>query len=373
MAAAETAEAQDTSTGAALVHYERLARLVLDDWSETAARGTAVPPRTAVDDDFVRRDHDRTESNEIAALEARRDALYARVLELETKGTTRVATVNDVLRERVTLEESAAERLERRKRARGVAADENEGQQDSASSRLQLEGEDRLGSLILDLARKRAQLSELGAALAAYRLGGFSAFSVAGRPDDLGLRFDVTWGGQFEDPCYVILSRELAVHRHSVPYFVPLEDLAREFLPRDPVGFARRVSRYMCAYAGRGLARDDLARAFSGEGVVNTSDARDVVTLSGHRFTTRVTGIAVRSFKFVFDDLLDVAPARVDVTLDDDDDTKMRHALPLGSANTDDGSGLTMVQDLASVVRALLDEEHDVAGGVGTVGLERWR
>ncbi|NXH39454.1 CENPO protein, partial [Dicaeum eximium] len=45
--------------------------------------------------------------------------------------------------------------------------------------------------------------------------------------------------------------RELRIRRHSVPPFIPLERLAREFLPRRPREFLGILFRHLNAFVGR--------------------------------------------------------------------------------------------------------------------------
>ncbi|NXM49897.1 CENPO protein, partial [Gymnorhina tibicen] len=45
--------------------------------------------------------------------------------------------------------------------------------------------------------------------------------------------------------------RELRIRRHSVPPFIPLERLGREFLPSDLRGFLGLLSRHLNAFVGR--------------------------------------------------------------------------------------------------------------------------
>ncbi|NXL75785.1 CENPO protein, partial [Leptocoma aspasia] len=45
--------------------------------------------------------------------------------------------------------------------------------------------------------------------------------------------------------------REFRIHRHSIPPFIPLERLAREFLPRQPREFLGILFQHLNAFVGR--------------------------------------------------------------------------------------------------------------------------
>ncbi|NWI85872.1 CENPO protein, partial [Pitta sordida] len=53
------------------------------------------------------------------------------------------------------------------------------------------------------------------------------------------------------------------IRRHSLPPFIPLERLAREFLPRDLRGFLARLSDHLNAFAGRRFQAEQLQERFS--------------------------------------------------------------------------------------------------------------
>ncbi|NXY62296.1 CENPO protein, partial [Callaeas wilsoni] len=57
--------------------------------------------------------------------------------------------------------------------------------------------------------------------------------------------------------------REFRVHRHSIPPFIPLEQLSREFLPRDLRGFLEILSRHLNAFVGRRRQLEQFQERFS--------------------------------------------------------------------------------------------------------------
>ena len=211
----------------------------------------------------------------------------------------RLTTVGKVVQDRVQLEKLEKEKVDYIKRARGV--DE---------SRISKDQQTRANE---ENALRRGRVLKLAERVISFRLAGVSCFSVGGRPNDLGLRFDATWGGHyFDEKYYVVLSgASLTVHRHSLPYFIPVEELARGFLPFDPGQFCRRVSRYVCAFAGRRVLAEQLARDFFGKATVETSESLDVITLTGR---LRAKGNRpVHSVQLKFESMLDLIPHKANV------------------------------------------------------------
>jgi len=210
-----------------------------------------------------------------------------------------ITTVGKVVHDRVQLEKIEREKLEYIKFARGM---------DDAlvSHNQQLKKHE-------EVALRRGRVLRLSERLTAFRLAGVSCFSVGGRPNDLGLRFDATWGGHyFDEKYYVVLTgSNLALHRHSLPYFIPLEELARSFLPFDPSQFCRRVSRYVCAFSGRRVLAEQLARDFFGKATVETSESLDVITLTGHLKAQR--NRKVHSVQLKFENVMDIIPHKANV------------------------------------------------------------
>jgi len=215
----------------------------------------------------------------------------------------RITTVGKVVQERIRLEKIEQSKLDYIKRARGTDAEQLPAEREAAK-RSRIHG---------DQALKRARVLKLHERVTSFRLAGVSCFSVGGRPNDLGLRFDATWGGHyFDEKYYVILTgTHLQIHRHSLPYFIPVDDLAKAFLPLDPGQFCRRVSRFICAFAGRRVLAEQLAKDFSGRASVSYSASLDIITVAGR---LKAKGeIPVHSVQLKFDNVLDLIPSKADV------------------------------------------------------------
>ena len=282
----------------------------------TTTTATAPPPSAAA---------------ELASLERRRDELRARVATLQSHGELRVVRMEQVL-------------LDRAKRVRPAVA--------VAATHEAEDAEDLLRERAAQWAAKRARMTELSSTASLFRLAGVSLFSVSGRPRDVGVRFDATWGGVFVDRFYVLLSARMRVHRHSLPHFVPVSDLEAAHLPHDAPSFVRAVSRYVTALAARTVEIDKLSAALEGTATVQASEARDVVRVSSRRFQSK-SPYAIDAFTFRYGDLLALVPNTVRAEFRGEDG---RYAVERGLAlplfRTPEGD----FSSLAECVRDLLEE-----------------
>jgi hypothetical protein len=222
-----------------------------------------------------------------------------RLMLKESDQELQITTVGRVVQARVDLEKHEKRKIEYIKQARGVQDASVLGDHQSRANEA--------------AALKRGRVLKLSERISSFRLTGISCFSVGGRPDDIGLRFDATWGGHYlDEKYYVILSgAALTVFRHSLPYFIPIEELARAFLPVDPGQFCRRVSRYVCAYAGRRVLAEQLSRDYFGKAKLEFSESLDIITLTG-RLRAK-NDQPVHSVQLKFADVLDLIPHKADV------------------------------------------------------------
>jgi hypothetical protein len=248
---------------------------------------------------------------ELAKEKTRLSELQNLVRELEQgKGGFEITTVDVLLEERASLEETIEQRLQQRKKKRGLVSNETT----TTSEEIVIENQDRLNAIILDRGIKRIQLNDFAEQMKIFRLGGISCFSVAGREEDLGLRFESTSDGFYLDRHYVILSKNLSVHRHGLPFFIPIRDIEKQFLPHNPMGFAKRVSRYLHAWCARDVANKRLSYVLSSHNIqVKCSTARDVMTISpniiGYALPAKC-GPSMESLQFIYTSLLDIVPSK---------------------------------------------------------------
>jgi hypothetical protein len=224
-----------------------------------------------------------------------------------------ITTVGKVVQDRMKLDRKEKLNIDYIKRARGLPVAE----EDSTAAEKRVEEKSQFSNQRKEFDQKtfkRSRLLKLGEKVKSFRLAGISCFSVGGRPNDLGLRFDPTYNGHYLDEKFycILTGKDLSIFRHSLPYFIPIEDLAKAFLPSDPSQFCRRVSRYVCAFAGRKILAEQLMRDFQGKATVDSSVSFDVITLTGRLVAKK--NIPVHSVQLKFDSVLELIPNKADVT-----------------------------------------------------------
>jgi len=105
-----------------------------------------------------------------------------------------------------------------------------------------------------------------------------STFSV-GEEGLLGVCLETSTAGKFFEPYYVILKLEpLSVHRHTIPYFVPVEELATKHMENSISDFLDEVSEYIQAFVMRRESLKEFREA-SPEVDIVTSAPFDYVEL----------------------------------------------------------------------------------------------
>ncbi|NXB61122.1 CENPO protein, partial [Struthidea cinerea] len=101
--------------------------------------------------------------------------------------------------------------------------------------------------------------------LRVFRLTGISGkLSKRG----LSVSFHTAFEGSFLDSFHLELllrpeSREFRIRRHSIPPFIPLEQLSRKFLPSDLRGFLDALFRHLNAFVGRRQQLEQFQEQFS--------------------------------------------------------------------------------------------------------------
>ncbi|RIA99436.1 Cenp-O kinetochore centromere component-domain-containing protein [Glomus cerebriforme] len=90
--------------------------------------------------------------------------------------------------------------------------------------------------------------------LKAYRLTGKTIFPV--KDDRIGLRFETFHGAKYHEPYYIILNQnqeneQLNVFRHTLPHFIPLDELEATYLNKDMHKFANEIGDYLQAFVTR--------------------------------------------------------------------------------------------------------------------------
>lgn len=140
----------------------------------------------------------------------------------------------------------------------------------------------------------------------AYRLAGRSTFSV-GEEGLLGVCLETATAGKFHEPYYVILRLEpLSVHKHTMPYFVPVEAIAKNHLEKSVSDFLDEVSEYVQAFVMRREALKLFREGFPQVDIV-TSAPFDYIELKQHALERHIQVV------LAYDDLKKHTPRRVNV------------------------------------------------------------
>lgn len=160
-----------------------------------------------------------------------------------------------------------------------------------------------------------------------YRLRGSSVATVTNAKHKcIRVCWDSFHKGQYYEPYYMELqssnkpnggSNNLTIAHHSLPYFVPLEEL-KEGLNEDLPEFIGNVRLYLNAFVCRRQQAFELQNKHNVilVGEVQASVAFDVMTFD-LKLTNQDTP-CIASITAIYKDLLHVQPSRVDVSVEDD-------------------------------------------------------
>jgi len=154
---------------------------------------------------------------------------------------------------------------------------------------------------------KKRKKRNLAAMNHAYRLVGRSTFSVK-EPGCVGVCLETSFEGKFLEPYYVVLRVEpLEVHRHTLPYFVPVDDLAKQFLiGNDVMEFLDELAEFAQAFVLRREMLKEFREAHKEVEIV-TSAPFDYIEIQ-HKTATRSLQIVL-----AYDDLKKHLPERANV------------------------------------------------------------
>ncbi|CAI2180933.1 12032_t:CDS:2, partial [Funneliformis geosporum] len=89
--------------------------------------------------------------------------------------------------------------------------------------------------------------------LNAYRLSGITIFSVKG--NRTGIRFETFYRAKYREPYYIILEQsqddQLSVFRHTIPHFIPINELEATYMNKDLRKFANIIGDYLQSFVTR--------------------------------------------------------------------------------------------------------------------------
>lgn len=150
--------------------------------------------------------------------------------------------------------------------------------------------------------RARRQQAALGHA---YRLAGRTTFSV-GDENLIGVCLDTSSpSGAFLEPYYVVMQlTPLAVHKHTMPYFVPVTSIAEARLGVSLQSFLDEISDYLQAYVMRREQLHNFKEAHPEIGLVEFTTPIDYVEISNTSLDRYVR------IQLAYDDLKQILPQR---------------------------------------------------------------
>ncbi|CAG8595540.1 16564_t:CDS:2, partial [Dentiscutata erythropus] len=158
--------------------------------------------------------------------------------------------------------------------------------------------------------------------LRAYRLTGKTIFSL--KENRVGLRFETFYGGKYREPYYVILSQneengQLGIFKHTIPHFIPLNELESDYLNKDIDKFINSLDDYLQAFVTR---REEARIMQQDVGVTNLR--------SNNAYNSIEFSVSVLEFSLAYEDLKLTTPTNVvmyQVIEDDDKSVSRRQRL----------------------------------------------
>ncbi|XP_068928087.1 centromere protein O [Petaurus breviceps papuanus] len=148
----------------------------------------------------------------------------------------------------------------------------------------------------------------------------FQAFHLTGFCGKLTTKgicicFNTAFEGNILDSYYVdvTIKKPLTIHQHSVPVFIPLEQIAAKYLDTNFQHFMYSLSEHLNAYSGRKYQADQLQCGFSAF-LARPLQRNSLCTLLSFTYTTDPGG---ESFPFcarlVYEDLTTTLPTNVTI------------------------------------------------------------
>eukprot|EP00762_Andalucia_godoyi_P000790 ANDGO_03816.mRNA.1 hypothetical protein PTSG_02205 len=131
----------------------------------------------------------------------------------------------------------------------------------------------------------------LSESFAAYRMSGITFFAID--QDTIAVQFDTFYKNKFFEAYFLFLeydatgsSQHFKISKHSLPFFVPVEQIVAQFAKTDLQSVLQRISQHVVAFVSRREQVLELkARAASGEiekcEVSNSYDLWDIAFRNG--------------------------------------------------------------------------------------------
>ncbi|NWW91108.1 CENPO protein, partial [Rhynochetos jubatus] len=194
-------------------------------------------------------------------------------------------------------------------------------QRDALRAKVDLQEKGQLGKegAVLDKAQPSAQdglerkIKSMKAMLQIFYLTG-----ISGKLTKQGVCFCIStaYEGTYLDSYYLdlLIKPQVQIYRHSVPIFIPLEQIARKHLQTDIRRFVSVVSDHLNAYAGRRYQADQLQEHFSDqiEGTLQRNSLCNLLVFSYHVSSESKT--LVFNVRLLYGDLCCSLPTEVIVS-----------------------------------------------------------
>ncbi|XP_074845133.1 centromere protein O [Carettochelys insculpta] len=161
------------------------------------------------------------------------------------------------------------------------------------------------------------EVENVKAMLQAFHLTG-----ISGKLTKHGVCFCIStaYEGTYLDSYYLdlLIQQPVQIRRHSIPVFIPLEQIAKKYLQTNIKRFLTVLSDHMNAYAGRKYQADQLQKHFSAflEGTLQRNSLHNVL-LFNYDVETKSKTFPFRA-KLVYGDITCSLPTEAVITCKED-------------------------------------------------------
>ncbi|KAL9980235.1 hypothetical protein ACROYT_G008793 [Oculina patagonica] len=161
----------------------------------------------------------------------------------------------------------------------------------------------------------------------AYRLTGVSVVSQEAKRTCF--RLETFFNSSYHEPYYVeveLKDNNLKIHKHTVPYFIPIDTISQQYLNSDIKKFFMVISEHLNAFVARReqvqLCQEQHGAKLDGE--ISCSPAHDFVQLKFKEVKGQNKGIVV---KLTYDALTLTRPSHVDFLTEGKNTSTFRRGL----------------------------------------------
>jgi hypothetical protein len=118
----------------------------------------------------------------------------------------------------------------------------------------------------VDQIPKQAKKRKLGETKSAYMIAGNTL--LYREDEQIALRFETFFNGKFYEHYYIFLdfdsnNERVLIHRHTIPFFIPLDDIQKKYLSTNLKLFMEKINEYLNSYTARREQVNQLAQCAS--------------------------------------------------------------------------------------------------------------